>query len=171
MGVVLSAPLTYGIYTYNSVCIIKTDIQGCSSQGRSSQGRSSQGRSSQGCSQDFRGGGGGGNTYIYPPAKLNLYWSNFTGVCFVESSIFTGASLGVGARPPYPSPLGDTIEHGHQKLGGGQIVPKAGKVGKLDRGIDIPKRLFLFYLWEGGNLTYPTDVAGIPEGGGGVSGS
>ena len=35
------------------------------------------------CSQDFRGGGGRD-----PPAKLNFYWSIFTGVCFVESSMF-----------------------------------------------------------------------------------
>ena len=49
----------------------------------------------QGCSQDFLGGGGEGRD---PPAKLNFYWSIFTGVCFVESSIFTSVRLGGGRK-------------------------------------------------------------------------
>ena len=52
--------------------------------------------------------GGGGERD--PPAKLNFYWSIFTGVCFVESAIFTGVRLGGGGppSPPWLHPWGPT---------------------------------------------------------------
>ena len=57
----------------------------------------------QRCSQGFLRGGGRN-----PLAKLNIYWSIFTGVCFVESSIFTGVSFffggGGGGEAPFGPP-------------------------------------------------------------------
>ena len=49
----------------------------------------------RGVARIFEWGGGRRD----PPAKLNFYWSIFTGVCFVDSSIFPGVSLGGGEAP------------------------------------------------------------------------
>ena len=49
---------------------------------------------SLGCSQNFFFFWGGGGKIHQPclGGGPNLYWSTFTGVCFVESSIFTCVS-------------------------------------------------------------------------------